>query len=144
MSTVAQLLTEKGNAVWSIEPNCSVLDALRLMAAKEIGALVVVEKHQLVGIVSERDYAHKVDLKGRSARNTPVRDIMTKEVLCVSPEQTVDECMTLMTVKRARHLPVLSENQLVGIISIGDVVRSLILDKEFLIQELEKYIVGDR
>ncbi len=144
MTTVARLLQEKGNAVWSIEPGCTVYEALQLMAKREVGALVVLEGRRVVGIISERDYARKVVLKGKSSKTTAVREIMTDKVYYVSPEQTAEDCMALMTAKRARHLPVMVEDRVVGIISIGDVVRSVISEKEFIIQELEKYITGDR
>ncbi len=144
MITVEQLLQIKGHAIWTISTDASVYEALELMAEKEIGALAVTEEGQLVGIISERDYARKVDLKERTSRSTRVNEIMTSKVYYVRPEQTVEECMTLMTEKRIRHLPVLKEGKLVGIISIGDVVKEMISEQGFIITQLENYISGVR
>ncbi|MDE3091787.1 MAG: CBS domain-containing protein [Chloroflexota bacterium] len=144
MTTVAQVLQEKGCAVWSIAPDATVYAALESMAEKDIGALLVVAGDELVGIISERDYARKVVLKGRLSKDTCVRGIMSEKVVCVYPEQTIEDCMALMTAKRVRHLPVLADDKLVGVISIGDVVKAVIADQEFLIEELEKYITGSR
>jgi CBS domain-containing protein len=142
MPTVAQLLKEKGHAVWSIAPEAMVYDALSLMAEKNVGALVVVENTRVIGILSERDYARKVILKGRVSKETRVREIMSDKVYFVRPAQTIEECMTLMTAEHVRHLPVLEDGQLVGIISIGDVVKVTISEKEFLIAQLQNYITG--
>ena len=142
MKTVEQLLTIKGSTVWTIDVNATVFDALKILAEKEIGALAVMEDGQLAGIVSERDYARKVDLKGATSRTTLVKDIMTRKVLYVRPDQTVEECMALMTEKRIRHIPVLREAEMVGIISIGDVVKELLSEQGFLIRQLENYITG--
>ncbi len=142
MRTVRDILKVKGHDVWCIEANATVYDALVKMAEKNVGALVVLEQGKLAGIFSERDYARKVILKGRSSLNTPVKDIMTSEVYCVHPDQTLDECMVLMTDKRIRHLPVLENDQLVGIVSIGDVVKEIITEQGITIQQLENYIVG--
>lgn len=142
MKTVRQLLEAKGYDVWSIAPDAPVYDALKLMADKNVGALIVLDGEKLVGVISERDYARKVILKGKSARDTPVREIMTREVICVSPKRTVEECMALMTDKRIRHLPVLEEDRLIGVVSIGDVVKSVISEQEFIIEQLENYITG--
>src|SRR5437870_4511880 len=142
MTSVAQLLHAKGHAVWSIAPDSSVYDAITLMADKEVGALLVVEAQRLVGIVSERDYARKVILQGKSSRDTPVGEIMTDKVFYVRPEQTVEECMALMTAKRIRHLPVLADEQLMGVVSIGDLVKAVISEQEVRIQQLEQYIMG--
>ncbi len=142
MTTVAQLLQAKGSDVWSIPPDASVYDAIELMAEKGVGALLVVEGSKLVGIVSERDYARKVILQGKSSRDTPVQDIMTDRVHYVGPEQTVEECMALMTAKRIRHLPVLAESRLAGVVSIGDMVKAVISAQEIRIQQLESYITG--
>lgn len=144
MITVNQLLQDKGGAAWSVSPDTTVFDALNLMAEKNVGALLVLEGDTLVGIFSERDYARKVILKGKSSKETPVKDIMTEEVLYVRPNQSIEECMALMTNKRIRHLPVLDGDKLVGIISIGDVVKAVISEQEFVIKQLENYITGTR
>jgi CBS domain-containing protein len=144
MTIVAQVLGEKGHTVWSVEPQATVYQALELMAGKGIGAVLVREGEKIVGILSERDYARKVELQGKTARTTRVSEIMTPAVYYIQPHQTIEECMALMTAKRIRHLPVLEQGRLVGIISIGDVVKALIADKEFMIQTLEKYITDSR
>jgi CBS domain-containing protein len=140
MTTVQRLLQGKGSDVWSIGPDASVYDAMRLMAEKNVGALMVVDDDQLVGIISERDYAREVVLKDRSSRETPVGAIMTRKELYVRPEQTTDACMALMTERHLRHLPVLEAGRLVGVISMRDVVKDVISEKEFLIEQLENYI----
>lgn len=142
--TVRQILQNKGHTVWSIAPDASVYEALQLMAEKNIGALVVLEAGELVGIFSERDYARKVILKGKSSKDTPVREIMTPKVIYVRPNHTIEDCMALMTDKHIRHLPVLDNGRLVGIISIGDVVKAIISEQEFIIEQLESYITGVR
>jgi CBS domain-containing protein len=144
MKTVNQLLKAKGGHVLSIHPDATVYDALKLMAERNVGALLVLEKEKLVGILSERDYARKVILKGKSSLKTPVRDIMIERVMFVRPEQSIEECMALMTEKRIRHLPVLVGDQVVGIVSIGDLVKASIEEKEFMIKQLENYITGGR
>lgn len=144
MKTVKQLLRDKGSSVLSIPSDATVYDALKLMAEKNVGALLVFEKERLVGILSERDYARKVILKGKTELNTPVKDIMTQRVMFVRPEQTVDECMALMTDKHVRHLPVLVDDRVVGIVSIGDLVKASIEEKDFMIKQLENYITGSR
>lgn len=144
MKTVKQILNVKGSDALSIQPDATVYTALKLMAEKNVGALLVLEKGKLVGILSERDYARKVILKGKSSLNTPVRDIMTERVMFVRPEQTVEECMALMTEKHVRHLPVLVGDQVVGIVSIGDLVKASIEEKDFMIKQLENYITGSR
>ncbi len=145
MQTVRGLLRDKGSQVYSVAPEASVYDALNLLAEKSIGALVVLTREgDLVGIVSERDYARKVELLGKIARETPVREIMTERVVCVRPDQTVEECMALMTNKRIRHLPAIEGNTLIGIVSIGDVVKAIISEQEFMIAQLENYITGVR
>ncbi len=141
-TTVDQLLSLKGNEVWTVKPGTSVFAALQLMADKNIGALPVLDDGGLCGIVSERDYARKIGLSDRSLYTTPVSDIMTRSVLVVRPEQSIDECMALMTKKRHRHFPVIDNNELVGIISIGDVVKAVISDQAFLLGQLESYITG--
>ena len=140
MTTIKQILDTKGYDVWSIHPQESVLAAIQQMADKEVGALVVLEGDTIVGIVSERDYARKVMLKGRSSRTTPVRDIMTPDVICVHLDQSIEECMSIVTERRIRHLPVLDSGRLVGIISIGDLVKTIIVEQQFMIEQLEHYI----
>jgi CBS domain-containing protein len=144
MKTVKHLLQDKGEGTWSTTPDSFVYDALKLMAEKRVGALLVLEAGKLVGILSERDYARKVILQGKSSLDTPVKEIMTANVISVHPEQTIEECMALMTDKRIRHLPVLVDDQVVGVVSIGDVVKAEIAEKDFLIKQLQNYITGDR
>ncbi len=144
MKTVKQILKDKGSSVLAIQPDATVFDALKLMAEKNVGALLVLEAGRLTGILSERDYARKVILKGKSSLNTPVRDIMTERVMFVHPEQTVEECMALMTDKHVRHLPVLVGHQVVGVVSIGDLVKASLDEKDFVIKQLENYITGGR
>jgi CBS domain-containing protein len=140
---VGAMMVHKGiSTVWSIGPNVMVNDVIRLMDEKNVGALPVVDKGTLVGIVSERDYTRKVILKGRSSKDTPVSDIMTKKVLTVTPSDSVTECMRIMTEKRVRHLPVLEGTKLVGILSIGDVVNWLLSAQTATIDHLERYITG--
>jgi CBS domain-containing protein len=141
MTSVADLLHQKGRQVWAVAPDQTVLDALRLMAEKEVGALLVTSGDDVVGIVSERDYARKIVLKGKSSETTPIREVMSAEVTAVSPRQSVEECMAVMTAKRIRHLPVIEEGKLVGIVSIGDLVKAVIEDQQFTIQQLEHYII---
>ena len=142
--TVRQLLYRKGDQIWAIQQNSTVFDALELMAAKEIGALLVFDGDQLCGIFSERDYARKVVLKGKLSHHTTVGEIMTQKVLVVHPNQTMHDCMALMTDKRIRHLPVLEDDSLIGVISIGDVIKEIISEQEFVIGQLENYITGGR
>jgi CBS domain-containing protein len=145
MKTVKHILEAKGSKVHTIQPDDTVLDALKRMAEQGVGALVVSEgEGRIVGLLSERDYARKVVLLGRLSKETPARDIMTSEVVCVTPEQSVDTCMGLMTQKHIRHLPVVVDDRLVGIISIGDVVKAVIDDHKFAIEQLEHYIKGGR
>ncbi|MGH7352083.1 MAG: CBS domain-containing protein [Candidatus Methylomirabilales bacterium] len=144
MKTVRRVLEVKGRQAWSIQPDASVYDGLTLMADKGVGALLVLDGGKLVGIISERDYARKVILKGKSSLETPVRDIMTPKVICVRPEQTIEECMALMTDKHIRHLPVVVGDEVVGVISIGDLVKAVIAEKDFMIKQLEDYITGAR
>jgi CBS domain-containing protein len=144
MNNVRQLLQAKGESLWSTTPGTSVFDALKLMADKNIGSLVVLEGERLVGIFSERDYARKVILKGKTSREITVAEIMTSEVFSVRPDQTIVDCMQLMTEKRVRHLPVVDAGRVVGIISIGDVVKSIISDQRDTITPLEEYITGRR
>lgn len=142
MKLVKHLLDSKGHEVLSIAPTASVLDAIKLMAEKGIGALVVMDGGTLAGIVTERDYARKVILKGRSSRETPVRDIMTAEVLTTSSDQTVDTCMNMVTDRRIRHLPVVDGGKVSGMISIGDLVKAKIADQKEEIERLAQYITG--
>ena len=143
MDSVSQLLKAKGRDVWTIPSDSKVFEALELMAEKNCGALLVLEADKLVGIFSERDYARKVILKGKSSKDLPVKSIMSRQVVYVGPEQTVEECMALMTSERCRHLPVLENDRLVGVISIGDVVKAIISEQEFMIKQLTNYITGD-
>jgi len=140
MKKVRELLDVKGTQVWSIAPTKSVYDALALMAEKNIGAVLVMDEGQLVGLLAERDYTRKVILKGRASKDTRVSDIMSSRPLCVGPEQTIDECMALMTEKRVRHLPVVKDNRVLGLISIGDVVKATIAEQQFIIEQLGLYI----
>jgi CBS domain-containing protein len=142
MHTVKELLREKGHQVWTIEPHATVYEALELMAAKNIGSIVVVEHGNVAGIFTERDYARKVALHGRTSKNTSVGELMTSDVLYVNPDDTIENCMALMTDKRLRHLPVMDNGQLAGVVSIGDIVRVIISEREFTIRELERYITG--
>lgn len=142
MKIVRDILGRKGYEIYAISPDASVFEALQIMASKEIGALLVMENEKVVGILSERDYARKVVLMGRTSKDAPVRDIMTTRVLYITPERNVDNCMSLMIDKRVRHLPVVENDKVVGLISIGDVVKAIIADKENVIQELEQYITG--
>lgn len=144
MVTVSQCLKSKGQAVWTTRPDVSVYEALEMMAEKDIGALLVMDGDRLVGIFSERDYARKVILQGKSSRDTWVSEIMTPKVVYVRPQHTIEECMALMTEKRIRHLPVLDGERLVGVISIGDVVKAIISEQKFVIEQLEHYITGER
>lgn len=140
--TVQNILDDKGSDVWSIEADSSVFEALEMMADKNLGALVVMHAGDFVGIMSERDYARKIILMSRLSRETRVTEIMTPDPVCVSPTDTVANCMQLMTDNRFRHLPVLKDGKLIGLISIGDVVRAVIEEQEFLIDQLETYITG--
>lgn len=142
MRLVKEILQTKGTDVWTVPPDTPVYEALKLMAEKGVGALVVLEGEKVTGILSERDYARKVILKGRTSINTPVKEIMTSKVLYVRPDQTTDDCMALMTDKRVRHLPVLENDHLAGLVSIGDVVKEIISEQTIYIRDLEKYIEG--
>jgi len=140
MTTVRQLLDRKDRAVFSVGPETPVLEAIRAMAEHHVGALLVMKGEVLAGIVSERDYARKVILLGRSSSDTPVRDIMTTPVLTVSPETSVEQCMQLVTDKRVRHLPVVEAGRVVGMVSIGDLVKAVIAEQQQQIEQLESYI----
>ena len=139
MKKVKDILETKGRDVWYIEPGALVYDAMKLMADKGIGALLVMEERRLVGIISERDYARKIILQGRSSRSTNVQEIMTSRVVYTEPEQNIEECMALMTEKRIRHLPVMEGGQVCGVISIGDLVKAIIREQKFIIEQLERY-----
>ena len=142
MKTLSQLLEGKGRDVWSVDPGSAVYDAISMMAEKGIGAVLVVKDDTLVGILSERDYARKVILQGRASKETLVREIMTTRVVYARPEQSVEECLALMTDKRIRHLPVMDGATLLGVVSIGDLVKEIIAEQQFLIEQLENYIKG--
>ena len=142
METLQQLLDKKGNEVWSIHPDDSVFDAIKKMAEKNIGSLVVLENDEIVGIITERHYARSVRLEGKSSPETSVREIMATPVFCARTDQTISECMAVMTEKRVRHLPVVDQKRLVGLVSIGDLVKSIIADQEFTIEQLIHYIQG--
>lgn len=137
-----QILQSKGSQIYSVAPDRTVFEALKLMADRQIGALLVMEGDKLVGIVTERDYARKIALENRSSRDTLVRDVMTRRVLCVRPEQTIEECMALMTDKRNRHLPVVDHKRVIGVLSIGDLVKAIIGEQKFVIEQLQHYISG--
>lgn len=137
---VSQLLQNKGNNIYSVTSHVSVFDALKVMGEKNIGALLVIENDALIGIISERDYARKVILKNKNSRDTLVKEIMTEHVITVSPTSTIDECMTLMSDKHFRHLPVVEGSKVVGIISVGDIVTSIISEQKNVIEQLHSYI----
>ena len=144
MTTIKHVLDKKGHNVHFIHPDASVFDALKLMAENDIGSLVVLEDDKLVGIITERHYARDIVLKGKTSPGTPVRDIMSTRVICARPDQAVEECMAVMTERAVRHLPVLKDGRLVGIVSIGDMVNCVIGDQKFIIEQLEHYIHGDQ
>jgi CBS domain-containing protein len=144
MKNVQHILDRKGNEISTIPPDSTVFEALKLMAEKEIGALLVLDHGKVVGIISERDYARKVVLRGKSSKDAPVKDIMSERVIYVNPSTSVEDCMVLMINKRVRHLPVFKDERLAGIISIGDVVKEIIDEKEVVIDELVRYITGRR
>jgi CBS domain-containing protein len=142
MKTVQQVLQSKGREVHCVAPDARVFEALELMAQKEVGALLVIDGGKIAGIISERDYARKVILHGKSSHDIPVRDIMTAKVITIDPRQSVEECMALMTANRVRHLPVVEGEQLAGIVSIGDLVKEVIAEQQHTIRQLESYIHG--
>jgi CBS domain-containing protein len=144
MVTMRQLLDKKGGKVCSIHPDATVFDAVAKMAENDIGSLIVIDGEALIGIITERHYARNVVLKGKTSPATTVREIMERQVVAVRPEQSVEECMALMTDRRVRHLPVVDDKRIVGIVSIGDLVKSIIGDQKFVIDQLEKYISGHR
>jgi CBS domain-containing protein len=140
--TIGEILGHKGNQVWSISPNATVFDAIQMMSDKNIGALLVIDGEQLVGIITERDYTRKVALKGKVSKQTAVKEILTGQIIKVTPENTVEECMRLMTDHRVRHLPVVEGNNIIGIVSIGDLVNWIISAQTSTIQQLQTYISG--
>ncbi|MGH9458805.1 MAG: CBS domain-containing protein [Thermoanaerobaculia bacterium] len=142
MKTVKEILEAKGSDVWTVGPEAPVLEAVRRMAEKEIGALLVQKEGRVVGIISERDYARKIALLGKSSQTTPVSEIMTPEVITVRPTQTVEDCMAIMTQERIRHLPVVDGDRLIGVLSIGDLVKAVIAEQQYVIEQLEHYIVS--
>ena len=142
MTTIAQLLNTKGDQIWSVEPKATIFEALEIMSEKEIGALLVMEDGKLTGIFSERDYARKVILKGKSSKETLVEELMTKKVFYIDSQNTINDCMAMMTAKRIRHVPVIEDNQVMGIVTIGDVVNQIISEQEVTINHLENYITG--
>jgi len=144
MNKVWQILKVKGSQVWTISKDSTVLEALKLLAEKQVGALVVMDDKQVVGIFSERDYARKGVLIGKQAESTRLKEVMTKDLITVTPEHSVQECMALMTDRRIRHLPVFKGDQLVGLVSIGDIVKDMIEELEFMVSQLEKYITSSR
>ncbi len=143
MITVGELLDTKGHGIWSLTPDDSVFDAIMMMDEKGVGALAVVKEGALVGMISERDYARQVILKGRSSKDTKVKEIMSSQVYYTFPSQTVDDCMVVMSERRIRHLPVLKGDELIGMVSIGDLIKDIIAEQKFIIDQLEHYISGD-
>ncbi len=142
MKSARQLLDAKGSDVWSVHPDAAVYDAIEMMADKGVGALMVLDDGALVGVISERDYARKVILLGRSSKDTAVKEIMTARVIYARPDQTVEDCMALMTQKRIRHLPIVDGSDLLGVVSIGDLVKTMLAEQQFVIEQLEQYISG--
>ena len=143
MITVGELLNRKGHGVWSVSPDDTVFDAIKMMDEKGVGALSVLKDGVLAGMLSERDYARQVILKGRTSKETKVKEIMTSQIYYTFLDQTADDCMIVMTERRIRHLPVLKDDELIGMISIGDLVKSIIAEQKFIIEQLEHYISGD-
>ena len=142
MTTIRHILQDKGRQVWSVRPGDKVYDAIKMMADKNVGSLVVLNGNKIVGIVTERHYARNVFLKGRGSPHTLVGEIMASDVACVKPDKSIEECMAIMTARRVRHLPVIKDGELFGIVSIGDLVKSIISDRELVIEQLEHYISG--
>ena len=142
MKTVAQLLKLKPGGIVAMAPDVTVLEAIKLLAERNVGAVLVMDGPRLVGMFSERDYVRKVDLKGKSSAHTPISEVMTREIVFVTPTHTNEDCMALMTEKRVRHLPVVANDQVVGLLSIGDLVKDLISEQQFIISQLESYIHG--
>jgi CBS domain-containing protein len=143
MEIIRVLLKVKGHDIWSIKPNASVYSAIELMADKDISALLVMEGEKLIGVMSERDYARKVILKGRSSRETRVEEIMTPSIISAHPDQSVKECMVLMTRNQIRHLPILEDGEICGVVSLGDLVKTIISEQELTIKNLEPFVSGE-
>jgi len=143
MKIAREILESKGHEICSIDPDSSVFDALRLMADKDVGAVLVMRDEKLVGIVSERDYARKIVLEGKTSKDARVEDVMIRRVLCAAPDRTIEECLALMTDKRARHLPIVEKKHVIGIVSIGDLVKAIIAEQKFEIERLQQYIDED-
>ncbi len=143
MTTVRQLLAQKDTPVWTVDADATVFDAIAMMADKNIGSLIVMNGRKLIGIITERHYSRNVALKGKTSPTIRVREIMQKNVICVGPQNSVEQCMAVMTDKRVRHLPVVEDGEVVGIVSIGDLVKSMISDQQFIIDQLEHYIHGE-
>ena len=144
MMTVRRILEQKGHTIWSVTPGATVYEALSVLADRNIGALMVLDGEKLVGVFSERDYARKVALLKKTSRDTPVREVMSREVVSVGPDQSIVECMDLMTDNHIRHLPVVEAGKPIGVVSIGDVVKAMLEEKEFLLEQMSKYISGTR
>ena len=142
MNTIKTLLRNKGDDVWSVLPESSVYDAIHLMAEKQIGALLVMENQRLVGVISERDYARSVILKGRSSEKTHVKEIMSADVITATRQNSIEDCMGIMTKNRIRHLPIMDGDEVVGVVSLGDLVKAIMSDQQETIHELERYIHG--
>lgn len=142
MNTIGHLLKSKGNDILSVEPKATVFEALQIMSENNVGALLVIHNGKLVGIFSERDYARKIILKGKQSKDTAVSELMTKDVLYINPQSTIQDCMVLMSAKHIRHMPVLEDGKLIGIVTIGDIVKQIISEQKTTIQELEQYITG--
>lgn len=142
MHSVRQILNEKGHSIWSVTPEATVFDAIRQMAERGVGALLVMRDDRLEGVISERDYARKVILEGKKSRETPVGDIMTSEVITVTPDLTAHQGLALMTKKHIRHLPVIEDGRVIGVVSIGDLVKAVIDDQQHQIEQLERYVTG--
>jgi CBS domain-containing protein len=142
MTAVRHILDHNGRQVWSVQRGDTVYDAIKMMADKDVGALLVLDDGKIVGIFTERDYARNVFLKGRASPQTLVGEVMVRDVVCVKPDKSIEEGMAIMTAKRVRHLPVIDDGELLGIVSIGDLVKTIISDREFVIEQLEHYIRG--
>jgi len=143
MKLAKEILNSKGNEVWSVDPNSTVLDALELMADKDVGAVLVMREGKLQGLLGERHYARKIVLEGKTSRDSKVSDVMTRRVLCAAPDRTIEECLALMTDKRERYLPIVEKKEVVGIVSIGDLVKAVIAEQQFEIERLQQYLDGD-